>query len=100
MKLISADLDRAKASVTITIDIENPVEDGAEAEAPFVITYSTDRRGRGEAPEDETVQQYRTRLREWYSGTVSREARLMADTKVISAPNRDDVRTDVAPAFR
>ncbi len=93
MKLISADLDRAKASVTITIDIENPVEDGAEAEAPFVLTYGTDRRA-----DRETVQQYRSRLGDWLVG-VRREARLMADTKVISAPNRDDVKTDVAPAF-
>ncbi len=93
MRLISADLDRSRAEVTITIDIENPVEEGQGPEAPLVLTYSTDRRGDGESNQD-----YRNRLRDWLIQT-RREARLIADTHVAATPQRDDVKADIAPAF-
>ncbi len=98
MKLVSADLDRSRAEVVITIDLENPVAEGQEPEAPYVLTYGTDQRGQGDAPSNESTQDYRTRLRDWLKD-VRREARLMADLQVPAVPDRDDVKADIAPAI-
>jgi len=94
MKLISADLDRSRAEVTISIDIGQTDADGNVV--PYVLTYGTDPRG-----ENETAQEYRKRVKDWLK-TVRREARLMADLearKFGPPPARDDVLADVAPAF-
>ncbi len=89
--LISADLDRSRASVDLSIDVGQRDAEGNVI--PYTRTYTTDRRQDGE-----TAQQYRQRLRDWLKD-VRREARLMADLQKPSTPTRDDVRADIAPAF-
>ncbi len=88
MQLISAELDRRSAELTITIDLEQPDVE------PFVLTYSGERRQEGE-----TAGQYRTRLRPWMA-SVGREASIAAKAQVpAAAPSVDDVLEDIAPAF-